>query len=148
MATLSHTPQVLQRRKRRQTEFHFPYFSGTSRHGAPVRSRHKMPLMMLRLSAGGRPRPRLPGLRSTGNNTRKIRHSPSVRSPRLKAAPRICSLESKRDSRVNDFVHAAYTGDTMQRSFRLATQVGEPSLDHWGFAVHTAMALIVIVLFT
>jgi endonuclease G, mitochondrial len=27
-----------------------PYFSGTSRHGAPVRSRHKMPLMMLRLS--------------------------------------------------------------------------------------------------
>ena len=40
------------------------------------------------------------------------------------------------------------TRDAMQRSFRLATQVGEPSPDHWGFAVHTAMALIVIVLFT
>ena len=36
----------------------------------------------------------------------------------------------------------------MQRSFKLATQAGEPSLDHWGFAVRTAMALIVIVLFT
>jgi ABC-type molybdate transport system permease subunit len=40
------------------------------------------------------------------------------------------------------------TGNTMQRSFKLATQAGEPSLDHWGFAVQTAMALIVIVLFT
>ena len=40
------------------------------------------------------------------------------------------------------------TRDAMQRSFRLATQVGEPSLDHWGFAVQTAMALIVVVLFT
>ena len=36
----------------------------------------------------------------------------------------------------------------MQRSFKLATQAGEPSLDYWGFAVHTAMALIVVVLFT
>ena len=36
----------------------------------------------------------------------------------------------------------------MQRSFKLATQAGEPSLDHWRFAVQTAMALIVIVLFT
>ena len=40
------------------------------------------------------------------------------------------------------------TGNTMQRSFNLATQAGEPSLDHWGFAVQTAMALIVIVLST
>jgi len=40
------------------------------------------------------------------------------------------------------------TGDTMQSSFKLATQAGEPSLDHWGFAVQTAMALIVVVLFT
>jgi hypothetical protein len=36
----------------------------------------------------------------------------------------------------------------MQRSFKLATQAGEPSLDHWGLAVQTAMALLVIVLFT
>jgi len=27
-------------------------------------------------------------------------------------------------------------------------QAGEPSLDHWGFVVQTAMALIVVVLFT
>ena len=54
--------------------------------GAPVRSRHRIPLMMLRLSSGGRPRPRLPGSRSTGNKTLRIRHSTSVRSPRLKAA--------------------------------------------------------------
>jgi len=36
----------------------------------------------------------------------------------------------------------------MQRSFKLATQAGEPSLDHWAFAFQAAMALIVIVLFT
>jgi hypothetical protein len=36
----------------------------------------------------------------------------------------------------------------MQHSFKLATQAGEPSLDRWGFAVQTAMALIVVVLFT
>ena len=36
----------------------------------------------------------------------------------------------------------------MQRSFKLATQAGEPSLDHWGFAVQAAMALIVVALFT
>jgi hypothetical protein len=36
-------------------------------------------------------------------------------------------------------------GDTMQRSFRLATRRGDT---HWGFAVHTTMGLIVIVLFT
>jgi hypothetical protein len=36
----------------------------------------------------------------------------------------------------------------MQRSFKLATQAREPSLDHWGFVVQTAMALIVIVLVT
>jgi hypothetical protein len=39
-------------------------------------------------------------------------------------------------------------GIPMQRSFKLATQAGEPSLDHWGFVVQTAMALIVIVLST
>jgi hypothetical protein len=36
----------------------------------------------------------------------------------------------------------------MQRSFKLAIQAGEPSLDYWGFAVHTATALIMVVLFT
>jgi hypothetical protein len=36
----------------------------------------------------------------------------------------------------------------MQRSFRLATREREPSLDHWAIAIHTTMALIVIVLVT
>jgi hypothetical protein len=44
-----------------------------------------------------------------------------------------------------------HEGHTMQRSFKLASQAsckitGEPSLSHWGFAAHAAMALIVIVL--
>jgi len=39
----------------------------------------------------------------------------------------------------------------MQRSFKLAGQVSRkagPSLSHWAFAVHAAMAFIGIVLFT
>jgi hypothetical protein len=45
------------------------------------------------------------------------------------------------------------TGGTMQRSLKLASQLGriitiEPLPTHWGFAVQAAMALIVIVLFT
>jgi ABC-type uncharacterized transport system permease subunit len=44
-----------------------------------------------------------------------------------------------------------HEGHTMQRSFKLASQAsrkiaGEPSLSHWGFAAHAAMALVVIVL--
>jgi hypothetical protein len=39
-------------------------------------------------------------------------------------------------------------GDTMQRSLKLASQAGSPSLSHWGFAAHAAMALLVIVLLT
>src|SRR5262249_9969330 len=45
------------------------------------------------------------------------------------------------------------TGGTMQRSFKLASQVGriitrEPALSHWGFAAQAVMVLIVIVLLT
>jgi len=41
----------------------------------------------------------------------------------------------------------------MQRGIKLARQIsrtitGEPSLTRWGFAAHTAMALVVIVLLT
>ena len=38
----------------------------------------------------------------------------------------------------------------MQHSINLANQIGQAksSSEHWGFAGHTAMALIVIVLFT
>jgi hypothetical protein len=40
------------------------------------------------------------------------------------------------------------TVGTMQRTFKLASQAGEPSLDHWRFASQAAMALTVIVLLT
>jgi len=39
-------------------------------------------------------------------------------------------------------------GNTMQHSIDLASQAGEPSLGHWGFAAQAALALIVIVLLT
>ena len=104
VATASHTPAWLQRRKRWYTVIHLPYFSGTSRHGAPVRMRQRIPLTMARLSCAGRAlRPR-----SGGNRSFNSRHSASVKSPRLKtASSRICSLESKTESVVNYFVNRA-----------------------------------------
>ena len=77
----SHTPSLLQRVKRTKTEFQLPYRSGMSRHGAPVRSTQRMPLTVRRLSKIGGPRsPRF------GSNGLRMRHSESVRSPRLNAA--------------------------------------------------------------
>ena len=45
---------------------------------------------------------------------------------------------------------AGAQGLTMQRSFKLAqvSRTREPSISHWGFAAHAAMALIGIVLLT
>jgi hypothetical protein len=103
VATASQIPARLQRRKRWYTVIHLPYFSGTSRQGAPVRMRHKMPLTIDRLSNAGRfLRPR-----SGGNRSFNSRHSASDRSPRLKIPSlqeRI--LESKPDSTVNQFVNS------------------------------------------
>jgi len=102
--------------------FQLPYRSGTSRQGAPVRSRHKMPLMTLRLCSGGRPRPRLPTFRSTGNNTFRIRHSTSVRSPRLKAA-------SPESAALNQFsIRASIILSTPPRTRRMAAP-GKPPLE-------------------
>ena len=81
-ATASQTPASLQRRKRWYTVIHFPYFSGTSRHGAPVRMRHRMPFTMGRLSEAGR----LFRPRSAGSKSFSRPHSASLRSPRLKTA--------------------------------------------------------------
>src|SRR5580704_17287053 len=79
--TASHTPSLLQRVKRTKTEFQLPYRSGMSRHGAPVRRTQRMPLTVRRLSKMAGPRsPR------SGSNGLRMRHSASVRSPRLKAA--------------------------------------------------------------
>jgi hypothetical protein len=102
VATLSQTPARLQRRKRWYTVIHLPYFSGTSRHGAPVRMRHRMPFTIGRLSSAGRfLRPRSGGSRSFND-----RHSASDKSPRL-TIPSLQEriLESKPDSGVNQFVN-------------------------------------------
>jgi hypothetical protein len=101
-ATASQTPASLQRRKRWYTVIHLPYFSGTSRQGAPVRRCHRMPLTMVRLSCAGR----LLRPRSAGSRSFSRRHSASLRSPRLKSpsSPRGI-LESRIDSAVNHFVN-------------------------------------------
>jgi len=101
-ATASQMPASLQRRKRWYTVIHLPYFSGTSRQGAPVRMRQRMPLTMVRLSCAGR----LLRPRSAGSRSFNRRHSASLRSPRLKdpSSPRRI-LESGRESGVNHFVN-------------------------------------------
>ena len=77
----SQTPSLLQRVKRMKTEFQFPYRSGMSRQGAPVRKTQRMPLTVRRLSGIAGPRsPR------SGSNGSRMRHSESVRSPQLNAA--------------------------------------------------------------
>lgn len=104
VATASQMPASRQRLNRWYTVIHFPYFSGTSRQGAPVRVRQRMPLMMGRLSDAGR----LLRPRSGGKRSFNIRHSASLRSPRLKNASspkRI--LESRFDSGVKNFVNRA-----------------------------------------
>jgi hypothetical protein len=85
-----------------------PYFSGTSRHGAPVRSRHKVPLMMLRLSPGGRPRPRFPGAEL--NRQQHLQNTP-LNLAQI-AAAQSCLLESAALNQNEilasiEFVHAA-----------------------------------------
>jgi hypothetical protein len=104
VATTSQTPVSLQRRKRWYTVIHLPYFSGTSRHGAPVRMRQRMPFTIGRLSCAGR----LFRPRSAGSNSFSRRHSASLRSPRLKnpSSPRGI-LESAFDPAVNHFVNRA-----------------------------------------
>jgi hypothetical protein len=101
-ATASQTPASLQRRKRWYTVIHLPYFSGTSRHGAPVRKCHKIPFTIGRLSCAGR----LLRPRSGGSKSFSRRHSASFRSPRLRdpSSPRGI-LESGRESGVNHFVN-------------------------------------------
>ena len=69
--------------------------------GAPVRSTHRMPLTVRRLSSIGGPRsPR------SGSSGSRIRHCPSVRSPRLNAASLTkAALNSKLDSSVKNRQH-------------------------------------------
>src|ERR1700741_330108 len=53
----SHTPSLVQRVKRTNTEFQLPYRFGMSRQGAPVRRTQRMPLAVRRLSATAGPCP-------------------------------------------------------------------------------------------
>src|SRR5438067_7209432 len=77
-STRSHTPANRQRRKRVYTLSHGPYRSGKSRHGAPVRSFHKMPFTISRCDLFGRP---VLG-RSGGSSGASRSHSASVISCR------------------------------------------------------------------
>src|SRR5215211_113955 len=74
----SQIPACCQRRKREYTVCHGPYRSGKSRHGAPVRSRQRMPLSTVRWSWLGRP---VSG-RAGGSNGSSRAHCSSVSSCR------------------------------------------------------------------
>jgi hypothetical protein len=74
----SQIPASRHRQKRLYTVDHGPYRSGRSRQGAPVRSRHKIPLMIRRCSAFGRPRSGFSG----GSSGSSRSHSWSLSSPR------------------------------------------------------------------
>jgi hypothetical protein len=76
--TRSQTPASRHRQNRLYTVDHGPYRSGRSRQGAPVRSLHRMPLMIRRWSAFGRP---VSGF-SGGSNGFSRSHCWSVSSPR------------------------------------------------------------------
>ena len=112
----SQTPSLLQRVKRMKTEFQFPYRSGMSRQGAPVRKTQRMPLTVRRLSGIAGPRsPR------SGSNGSRMRHSESVRSPRTQCCLlQKGSLKSKLNSSVKNCQHslAQLTGQAA------ATEIG------------------------
>src|SRR5215212_7785838 len=74
----SQTPASRQRQNRLYTVDHGPYRSGRSRHGAPVRARHRIPSMIRRWSTFGRPRSGFSGGRCGSSRS----HSWSVSSPR------------------------------------------------------------------
>jgi hypothetical protein len=76
--TRSQIPASRHRQNRLYTVDHGPYRSGRSRQGAPVRSRHKIPLMIRRWSTFGRP---VAGF-SAGSNGFSRPHCWSVSSPR------------------------------------------------------------------
>src|SRR4051794_11591704 len=75
---LPKTPSRLHRRNLRKTEFHFPKYSGRSRHGAPTRTIQRTASRKSRLSAADLPgSPALPGtcgaIRSHWSSRRTIR---------------------------------------------------------------------------
>ena len=92
--TRSNVPSLLQRLKRSYTVSQGPNPSGTSRHGAPVRIIHNIPLSTMRVSLGGRPRSFGAGKMSlmwvhssSLNSCRRIPAPPAIRSALPCAAP-------------------------------------------------------------
>lgn len=92
--TRSNVPSLLQRLKRSYTVSQGPNHSGTSRHGAPVRIIHSIPLSTIRVSLGGRPRNFGAGKiswrwfhSSSLNSCRRITASPEIWSALPCAAP-------------------------------------------------------------
>jgi hypothetical protein len=74
----AHVPLRCHRRNSAATADHDPYRSGTSRHGVPARTRHRIPSISCRfVHCGGRP-----DLRATGSNGSSTAHCPSLRSNR------------------------------------------------------------------
>ena len=72
-------PSRCQRRNRPYTVCHGPYPGGTSRQGAPARTRHRIPSMSCRfVHFGGRP-----GFLPRGSSGSSTAHCASVRSARL-----------------------------------------------------------------
>lgn len=77
----SHSPDAVQRRNWRNTEFQLPTSPGKSRHGAPVRAIQKMASSTRRWSRAGLPPS---GLADTTKGSKKD-HSSSVSRPRINA---------------------------------------------------------------
>ena len=76
--TAAQVPSRCQRRNSPYTDSHGPYRSGMSRHGAPVRVRHRIPSISCRREyVAGRP-----GFTPTGSNGASTAHCSFVRSPR------------------------------------------------------------------
>lgn len=76
-------PSRCQRRNSPYALSHSPYRTGTSRHGAPFRVRHRIPPMSCRfVHFGG-----LPGFFPTGSNSSRTAHCAAVKSPRTTQRP-------------------------------------------------------------
>jgi hypothetical protein len=79
----AHVPSRCQRRNRPYTVCHGPYRAGTSRHGVPARTRHRIPSINRRFGCfAGRP-----GFFPFGNNGSNTAHCSSVKSARASTGP-------------------------------------------------------------
>src|SRR5579871_264087 len=121
LKTFSNTPLSAQRRKRFQTVNQFPKASGRSRHGAPVRTIHKIPSRDRRLSSPLRPgSPFLPG-----RSGAICCHCASVRTVRIKAELHFSTLNQLSDSWGIPSCMRMSTGPK-RKSSRAVRRLGRP----------------------